>query len=57
MVQKTVPAAKRRPNAHFRELRRARIFMRLREGRPYTEIAREEGLDGPAHPPDRQRDP
>ena len=44
MVQKTVPAAKRLPNAHYRELRRARIFMRLREGRPYTEIAREEGL-------------
>jgi hypothetical protein len=44
MVQKTVPAAKRRLNAHFRELRRVRIFMRLRDGRPYTEIAREEGL-------------
>jgi Homeodomain-like domain len=44
MVQETVPAAKRRPYAHFRELRRARIFMRLREGWPYTEIAREEGL-------------
>ena len=44
MVQKTVPAAKRRLNAHFRELRRVRIFMRLREGRPCTEIAREEGL-------------
>ena len=39
-----VPAAKRRLNAHFRELRRVRIFMRLRDGRPYTEIAREEGL-------------
>ncbi len=44
MVQKTVPAAKRRLNAHFRELRRVRIFMRLRDGRSYTEIAREEGL-------------
>jgi hypothetical protein len=44
MVQETVPAAKRRPNAHFRELRRARIFTRLREGWPCTEIAREEGL-------------
>ena len=44
MVQKTVPAAKRRLNAHFRELRRVRIFMRVRDGRPYTEIAREEGL-------------
>ncbi len=44
MVQETVPDAKLRLNAHFRELRRARIFMRLREGRPYTEIAREEGL-------------
>jgi len=44
MVQKTVPAAKRLLNAHFRELRRVRIFMRLRDGRPYTEIAREEGL-------------
>ena len=44
LVQKTVPASKRRLNAHFRELRRVRIFMRLRDGRPYTEIAREEGL-------------
>lgn len=44
MVQKTVPAAKRLPNARYRELRRARIFMQLREGRPRTEIAREEGL-------------
>ena len=44
MVQETVPAAKRRPNAHMRELRRARIFARLREGWPYAEIAREEGL-------------
>jgi hypothetical protein len=44
MVQETVPAAKRRLNAHFRELRRTRIFMRLREGRPHTEIAREEGV-------------
>ena len=44
MVQETSPAAKRWPNAHFRELRRARIFTRLREGWPYTEIAREEGL-------------
>jgi hypothetical protein len=44
MVQKMVPAAKRRPNAHFRELRRVRIFMRLRDGRPLTQIAREEGL-------------
>jgi predicted transcriptional regulator len=44
MDQETAPAAKRRPNAHLRELRRARIFTRLREGWPYTEIAREEGL-------------
>jgi hypothetical protein len=44
MVQETAPASKRRPNAHFRELRRARIFTRLREGLPYAEIAREEGL-------------
>ena len=44
MVQETVRAAKRRSNARFRELRRARIFMRLREGRPHTEIAREEGV-------------
>jgi len=46
MVQeKTVPATKkRRPNAHFRELRRARIFARVREGWPYAEIATEEGL-------------
>lgn len=44
MVQKTVPAAKRLPNARYRELRRARIFMRLREGRPRTEIAGEEGV-------------
>ena len=44
MVQKTIPAAKRLPNARFKELRRARIFMRLREGWPRTQIAREEGL-------------
>jgi hypothetical protein len=44
MVQETVPAPKRRPNEHMRELRRARIFARLREGWPYAEIAREEGL-------------
>jgi hypothetical protein len=44
MDQEAAPAAKRRPNAHLRELRRARIFTRLREGWPYTEIAREEGL-------------
>jgi hypothetical protein len=41
--QETAPA-KRRPNAYLRELRRARIFARLREGWPHTEIAREEGL-------------
>lgn len=44
MEQEAVLAAKRRPNAYLRELRRARIFTRLREGWPYTEIAREEGL-------------
>ena len=45
MDQEAAPVAKRRrPNAHLRELRRARIFTRLREGWPYTEIAREEGL-------------
>jgi hypothetical protein len=44
MNQEAAPAAKRRPNAHLRELRRARIFARLREGWPYAEIAREEGL-------------
>jgi hypothetical protein len=43
MDQEAAPA-KRRPNAYLRELRRARIFARLREGWPYTEIAREEGL-------------
>ncbi len=43
MDQEAAPA-KRRPNAYLRELRRARIFTRLREGWPYTEIAREEGL-------------
>ena len=44
MDQEATPAVKRRPNAYLRELRRARIFTRLREGWPYTEIAREEGL-------------
>jgi DNA-binding NarL/FixJ family response regulator len=44
MDQEAVPAAKRRPNAYLRELRRARILTRLCEGWPYTEIAREEGL-------------
>src|SRR5271165_814379 len=44
MVQETVPAAKRRLNAHGRTLRRARIFTRLREGLPYAAIAGEEGL-------------
>ena len=32
MDQEATPAAKRRPNAYLRELRRARIFTRLREG-------------------------
>ena len=42
--EKAAPAAKkRRPNAHFREVRRARIFARLREGWPYAEIACGEG--------------
>ena len=36
--------SRRRPNAYLRELRRGRIFTRLREGWPHTEIAREEGL-------------
>jgi hypothetical protein len=44
MVQKAIPSAKRLPNKRLRELRRVRIFMRLREGRAHTDIAREEGL-------------
>ena len=41
----TAPAAKRRrPDAHFKESPRARIFAGLREGWPYAEIACEEEL-------------
>jgi predicted transcriptional regulator len=38
------PAPKRGLTAHARVMRRARIFARLREGWPYDEIGREEGL-------------
>ncbi len=41
MVNETLPAPKRL-GAHRRELRRARIFARLREGWAYDEIARDE---------------
>jgi hypothetical protein len=44
MVNETVPAPTQRLKAHRRDLRRARIFGRLREGWAYDEIARDEGL-------------
>src|SRR5580658_7525136 len=42
MVDETLSAAKRRLGARNRDLRRARIFARLREGWAYDEIARDE---------------
>jgi CRISPR/Cas system CSM-associated protein Csm2 small subunit len=44
MENEGVPAPKRQLNAVLRLVRRGRIFARLREGWPYDEIAREEGL-------------
>ena len=44
MVDERVPAPKRRLSAHRRDLRRERIFGRLREGWAYDEVARDEGL-------------
>ncbi len=44
MGQEMVGTPKRRPDAHGRELRRERIFARLREGWACDEIAREERL-------------
>jgi hypothetical protein len=44
MVDEKVAAPTRRLNAHGRDLRRARIFGRLREGWAYHEIARDERL-------------
>ena len=44
MVDEKIPAPTRRLSAHKRDLRRARIFGRLREGWAYDEIARDEGL-------------
>jgi len=47
MAVETVPAPRRcRLNVHGREVRRARIFARLREGWGYSDIARAEGLTG-----------
>jgi predicted transcriptional regulator len=43
MTDETIPP-KRRLNAHGRELRRARILARTREGMAYDEIAHDEGL-------------
>jgi len=44
MVERMAPAPRRRISEHGMMLRRQRIFARLREGRPYEEIAAEEGV-------------